>query len=56
MKVHIEDVRAYLKDNLRIETVTRSEYNGGEDGGPAYRDVVTMRLILEGDIISEATP
>lgn len=53
--MNVAELRDYLRANLRIETETKSEYTGSYDG-PAYKDVVTIKLMLEGEVISEATP
>lgn len=48
-------VAAYIRDNLRIKVTTTSEYTGGMDGGSLYSDRHTVQLLLDGDIISEAS-
>lgn len=48
------DFIAWLRDSLRIEVETNSEYTGGLDGGPLYRDSHVVKLTLDGETISEA--
>lgn len=48
------DVIALLRENLRIEVETNSEYTGGLDGGPLYRDSHVVKLTFDGETISEA--
>lgn len=44
----------YLRDNLKLNLKTTSEYIGGIDGsGRMYKDTHTIQLILEGEVISE---
>lgn len=51
-----EELIEFLTQNLRIEVSTTSEYTGGMDGsGSLYAPVTTVRLVLDGEIISEAT-
>jgi hypothetical protein len=51
-----EQMIAYLKENLRLNIRTSSEYTGGMcDSGNLYEDVHTVQLILDGEIISEVT-
>ncbi len=51
-----EQLIEFLRENLRIEVTTISEYTGGLDGsGSLYAPVTTVRLMLEGEVISEAT-
>lgn len=50
-----EHLFEYLRDNLRVEVVTTSEYTGGMDGGDMYAQRQTVRLVLCGEVISEAT-
>ena len=49
-----EEIFEYLKENLQINLKTTSEYTGGMDGsGKLYRDAHTIKLVLEGEVISE---
>lgn len=44
----------YLRDNLKLNLKTTSEYTGGMDGsGQMYKDCHTIQLVLEGEVISE---
>ena len=44
----------YLRDNLKLNLKTTSEYTGGMDGsGQLYKDSHTIQLVLEGEVISE---
>ena len=50
-----EMIDQYLRDNLRIEIKTTSEYNGGfATGGKMYSDRTTVQLILCDSVISES--
>ena len=43
----------YLKDNLVLDILTKSEYTGGIDGsGQLYKDCHTLTIELEGEIIA----
>jgi len=49
-----EQLFEYLRDNLRLNLKTSSEYAGGIDNsGQLYRDSHTIQLILEDVVISE---
>lgn len=49
-----EQLFEYLRDNLRLNLKTSSEYTGGMDNsGQLYRDSHTIQLVLEGVVISE---
>lgn len=50
-----DELIAYLRENLRIEIETESSYTGGMDGGPMYQNYTVIRLVLEGETISEVT-
>lgn len=50
-----EELKAFLRDNLRIEVKKTSEHTGGQFDGPLYSDCYTIQLILDGEIISEAS-
>lgn len=43
---------AYLRENLEIKVETTSEYTGGD---PLYAQQKTIKLVLDGDVISEAS-
>ena len=44
----------YLRDNLKINLDTTSEYTGGLDGRTSlYKHCHTIQLVLEGQVISE---
>lgn len=48
-----DDLIAFLKESLRIEVETTSEYTGDMDGsGRLYSDSHTINLVLDGDVIS----
>ena len=43
----------YLKDNLVLDILTKSEYTGGIDSsGQLYKDCHTLTLELEGEVIA----
>ena len=51
--VDMQQVIEYLRENLRIEHKTESNYTGGMDGsGSLYSDSHTIELVLDGDVIS----
>lgn len=44
----------YLRDNLKLNLKTTSEYTGGMAGsGQMYKDCHTIQLVLDGEVISE---
>lgn len=44
----------YLRENLKIEIKTTSEYFGGTDGsGNLYRNCHVLKLVLDDEVISE---
>lgn len=46
-------VFSYLKENLVLDVITKSEYTGGLDGsGQLYKDCHTLTLELEGEVIA----
>ena len=49
-----QELFEYLKQNLRLNLKSTSEYTGGLDGsGCLYKDCHTIQLVLEGEVISE---
>lgn len=51
-----EEIMEILRTRLTIDVKTGSEYTGGLDGsGQLYRDSATVRLLLDGEVISEAS-
>ena len=49
-----QELFEYLKQNLRLNLKTSSEYTGGMDGsGCLYKSCHTIQLVLEGEVISE---
>lgn len=49
-----QELFEYLKQNLRLNLKSTSEYTGGLDGsGCLYKDYHTIQLVLEGEVISE---
>lgn len=50
-----DELLALLRESLRIEVTTERHYTGDMDGsGSLYIDSHTIRLILDGEVISEA--
>jgi hypothetical protein len=48
-----EEIIQMLKENLRIEVETTSEYNGGMgNDGSMYSDSKTIKLVLFDEVIS----
>lgn len=50
-----EQVLELLANSLTIDIDTKSEYVGGMDGGPLYKDYHTVKLILDGEVISRVS-
>jgi len=51
--VDMQMVMDHLRENLRIEVQTESNYTGGMDGsGSLYSDSHTINLMLDGEVIS----
>lgn len=51
-----DELIEFLRNSLRIEVKTTSEYTGDMDGcGSLYSDSHTVRLILDNEVISEAS-
>ena len=50
-----EKIAEYLRDNLRLEVETISNYNGGMSDGPMYTDSHSIKLVLNGEVISEVS-
>ncbi len=48
-----EEILEILRTRLSINIKTSSNYTGGMDGGPMYKDCQTIQLLLDGDVISE---
>lgn len=53
--VDMQQVIEYLRENLTIDVETSSEYTGGMDDGPCYRDHHVIRLLLDGEVVSSAS-
>ena len=51
--MNTDELIAFLRENLSIQTKTDSVYNGGMGDGSMYSDSTTIRLILCGEVISE---
>ncbi|GBO89133.1 hypothetical protein [Marinobacter salsuginis] len=43
----------FLKENLTLDLDTKTNYSGGMDGGPLYEDSKTLKLLIDGEVISE---
>lgn len=51
-----DELIEFLRDSLRIEVETTREYTGDMDGsGSLYSNSHTVRLILNNEVISEAS-
>lgn len=51
-----EELKAYLRDHLRLDIRTDSVYNGGfASGSSMYNNYQTVQLILDDEVISEVT-
>ena len=50
-----QQVMELLRDKLRIEVKTTSEYMGSMTDGPLYKDCHTLTLMLDGEVISEVS-
>ena len=50
-----QQVMELLRDSLRIEVKTTSEYTGGMNGGSLYTNCLTVQLLLDGEVISEVS-
>ena len=48
-----DELKAFLRDNLRIEVAIESAYQGSMSDGPLYKDSHKLQLILCGETISE---
>ena len=48
-----DEIIAMLRESLSIEASTSREYNGGMGDGPCYSDYTTIKLLLDGEVISE---
>lgn len=54
--VDMQQVVEFLRANLRIEVVTERSYTGDMDGsGSLYSDSHTIKLVLDGEVISETS-
>jgi len=49
-----EELIAFLRENLRLDVKTTSEYTGGMDG-PLYVDRHTVQLTLGDEVLSEVS-
>lgn len=47
-----EQILQLIREELTIDVTTDSIYTGGMDGGGLYRNVHTVKLILDGEVIS----
>lgn len=50
-----EQLIEFLKENLCLNVETKSVYTGSCEG-EMYKDVVTIELVLCGEVISRASP
>lgn len=48
-----EQIIEFLKENLTLDVDTSSSYTGGMDGGPMYEDSKTLKLLIDGEVITE---
>lgn len=54
--IDMQMVTDYLRENLRIEVETTSNYTGDMDGsGNLYSNSHTIKLTLDGEVISETS-
>ena len=47
-----EQILQLIREELTIDVTTDGSYTGGMDGGDLYRNVHTVKLILDGEVIS----
>ena len=47
-----EQILQLIREELTIDVTTDGIYAGGMDGGDLYRNVHTVKLILDGEVIS----
>lgn len=47
-----EQILQLIREELTIDVTTDSIYTGGMDGDGLYRNVHTVKLILDGEVIS----
>ena len=47
-----EQILQLIREELTIDVTTDGIYTGGMDGGDLYRNVHTVKLILDGEVIS----
>lgn len=53
--VDMQMIIEFLRENLHIDVDTTSEYTGEMSGtGEMYRQCHTIKLVLNGEVISEA--
>ena len=50
-----EALISFLENNLFLDSKTSSEYTGGLDGGPLYKDYTTITLRLGRTILGEVS-
>jgi len=48
-----QEIIAWLMDSIQLDVETKSDYTGGMDGGYLYRNSHTLKLSLEGQLITE---
>lgn len=54
-QINRDELLAVLRESLSLDVKTDSSYTGGMDGGSLYRDVHTLQLLFDGEVISEVT-
>ena len=50
-----EELIDFLRENLRLDIETTSEYNGGMNDGPMYTQRHSIQLTLDGEVISSVS-
>lgn len=50
-----EELMDFLRDHLRLEVETTSSYNGGMNDGPMYTSGYSIKLVMNGEVISEVS-
>jgi hypothetical protein len=54
MAIDREELMAFLREHLSIETSNESVYTGGlDDSGRLYKDYTRVAICLDGEVISE---
>ena len=48
-----QQIIEFLKEELTLDVETTSNYAGGMDGGSMFEESITLKILIDGEVITE---